>query len=362
MKKIAVIALAVLILLSLVVLTACDRQKESGTEGDGEGTSGTDEEDEDGEDTHGADAGGNIQSRLDAGEEVLIGLAFQGLSDEFTLIQDQYLKEEFGALGFTVVSTESGSDTALMIQQIENFVTMRAVLIAVWPPDAESVMDVCTRAIDQGVYVVFTGLQTTASGYDISGGSTVSWEDLGTNMARMGLAWADIVYPDVGPGGLHVALGKFSYFSQSLLLFDAMEQTLTADPRIDITYVEDNIITLDQGFNAAENALMADPEIRMFFCFQESGAQGMSQYILSQNVDRSRYAVFTQGTAQNSADVIELSRTDESVYRGTIVYGGDENPAASLFRIACDLLFERASPPHWCILEQHSLNAFGFEV
>lgn len=312
--------------------------------------------------TNTAERAAEIQEMLANGEEVIIGLSFQGLTDMFTLIQKEFFDEEFGKLGYTTVTADSAGDTALMIEQIENFVTMKAALIIAFPPDAESVMDVCTQAVDAGVYVLFTGLETDDAGYSISGGSTVNWRELGANMAKMALAWVDITYPDAEDGSIHAALGKFSYFVQSIPMFESLEATLETDPRMKVTYTEDNVITVDQGFNAAENAFTADPNIRLLFCFQETGAQGMDQYILSQQLDRSLYAVFTQGTSENSAHVVANSKNNDSVYRGTIVYGGDENPAADTFRVACAILNGEVDTPYWSILEQHSINGFGFEL
>ena len=363
MKKILSILLSFVLVFLLLCGCATDSEKTQKVDGETEQTK-VEEKDTSDEatKTNTSERAAEIRKMLDNGDEVIIGLSFQGLTDMFTLIQKEYFDEEFAKLGYTTVTAESGGDTALMIEQIENFVTMNAVLIIAFPPDAESVMDVCTKAIEEGVYVLFTGLETKDSGYSISGGSTVDWKELGTNLAKMGLAWVDKTYPDVEDGSIHVGLGKFSYFVQSIPMFESLESTLAGDSRISITYTEDNVISVDQGFNAAENALTADPKIRMLFCFQETGAQGMDQYILSQPVDRSLYAVFTQGTSENSTQVVEDSKSNDSVYRGTIVYGGDENPAASTFRVACSILNGEVDTPCWDILQQASINSFDFSL
>ena len=145
MKKLSIL-LALSLILSFLFVTGCSEEdNRSNEEQQDDNTVSTTPVS-----TTDANVEKSIQDRLDAGEEVLIGLCFQGLSDPFTLVQEQFLTAELSAIGFTTMTTESLSDVALQIQQIENFVEMGAVLIIAYPPDAESVKDTVIKAIRLG--------------------------------------------------------------------------------------------------------------------------------------------------------------------------------------------------------------------
>ena len=147
-------------------------------------------------------------------------------------------------------------------------------------------------------------------------------------------------------------------------MMDKLEQTLLENSKISVTYTEDNLITVDEGFNGAENAMTYDSNIRVLVSFQEGVAIGLSNYIISQSdLDPSQFGVFAQGTVDTSCEIVDASAANESVYRGVMLYGNpEENPAASSLRVAKALLLDGASAPYWEILQQYSYTSFDYTI
>lgn len=309
-----------------------------------------------------------VQQKLDNGEKVFIGFAMVTVSNPFFLQQATYLKENFGAMGVTFEYSASEGDNAQMISNIENYITMQADLIMVAPADAEVVESVLMQAESAGIPVIVMG-QRPSYGDKLSGGTYVDWIDVGAEAAFMASAWIDEHYPDAGEGEIHVGILTSNIEQIYVLTTQGITDTLAQDSRIKFTYRNEDVDTIDGGYDAAAEAFTVDPDIKMFLSFQESPGIGASNYIMAQsNLNPADYAVFATGLQDMGTAQIDLSKTDESVYRGTIAYGtygaeGVDIPsAAGLFYVTKDVLLGTAPQvPYWSADDMWSMNSFGYE-
>lgn len=309
-----------------------------------------------------------IQERLDAGEEVFIGFAIETVSNPFFLAQAEFLKTEFGKMGVTFEYQASDGDDALMISQIENFITMKADLIMCAPPNQDAVESVLEKAEDAGIPVIIMG-QRPKYGDKLSGGTYNTWFEVGREVAMMASAWIDQRYPDAGPGDIHAANLTYNVVGIFVEQNAGMLAQVAEDPRISITYTQEDLDNINGGFDAAETALTRDSSIRLFLCYQESPAIGASNYILSRpDLDADEFACFAAGIQDMGIDQLELSKTNQSLYRGVIAYGtygaeGVDIPsAAGLFYVTKDVLLGDAPVmPYWSEDDRWALTSFGYE-
>lgn len=347
MKKALSILTALLMLLSAAVLSGCNGE-ESPVSPPESVAPVSDSMDNNAEKEETPDAG--IQARLDAGEEVLIGLCFTGLDNQQMAQQHDFLMQSFTELGFACSSAISNSNVVLMIEQVENFITMEAALIIINPPDTDSVKEVLLKAIDAGTYVVFMAMNRPED-YEVSGGSAVNWDLLGEVFCEMVGFWTDKAYPDAAENPIKVAFSSFSMVEFYKGMCDGIAASVTADPRYDLVYTKDLSVGPDGGFTFAEEALTVDRDIKLLLAWQNSVAVGVNNYVMANpEYDPAAMAVFATGAASESREIIEASANNESIYRGTVAYGyekGNYNSAEGLLHVALTLLFEEAEPPYW---------------
>ena len=70
--------------------------------------------------------------------------------------------------------------------------------------------------------------------------------------------------------------------------------------------MQDTIYIADQGYTFAEEALIYNPDIRLFIGYTEGVAMGISNYICGRgDLDPSEYAAFGAGYAEAAAVMID---------------------------------------------------------
>ena len=360
MKKMLSILLALSLLFCLFALMGCESE-EAGEELNEQSSQGTTPP-ENGEDSGEEEM--TMQERLDAGEHPLIGMVVNGLDDSMIKMEAEFLEEELEALGFefSVQSCEGVNTTA--IEQIENFVTMGAIHIIMMPREADPFESVVVSAMEQGVQITFMGLPEPEN-YAPSGGSAVKWSDVGNLTAEMAFAWIDEVYPDAGPGNeVHVAFALFSSTSFFKTMMEDVMELFENDPRTIVAFTKDNVRGIDPSFTFAEEALTADPEIRVFIGWQDNCGIGASNYVMSQPyLDPAEFAAFATGYSADTDAIVEMAKTNESCYRGSTAYGATDvnaNPAQGILDVVKALVFGEKEAPFWNYDTIWTIDSFGF--
>ncbi|MBP1736381.1 MAG: sugar transporter substrate-binding protein [Oscillospiraceae bacterium] len=361
MKKLASILLTLAMILSLGALSACTNPSETSTStasGSDTASSGSDTA---------ATQTNDIQARLDKGEEVFIGFAMETVSNSFFLQQADFLKENFEKMGVTFEYVASEGDNALMISQIENFITMGADLIMCAPPSADAVQDVLLKAEAAGIPVIMMG-QHPSYADQISGGTYLDWTQVGTEVADMVSAWITSRYPDAKDGEIHAAILTSNSQGVYVQQNEGMYAELAKDSRINIAYKNEGVDSIDEGYTAAQEALTMDPEIKVFIGFQESPAIGASNYVISRSdLNPDEFGAFAAGLQDMGTQQLELAKDGQSIYRGTIAYGtyGADDveipSAAGLFYVTRDVLLGTAQEmPYWSADDNWSINNFDY--
>lgn len=357
MKKALSLVLTLAMVLSLGALAACTNPSESS----GTASSTTSSASSTAQKTN------DIQARLDKKEKVFVGFAMETVSNAFFLQQADFLKQNFEKMGVTFDYVASEGDNALMISQIENFITMGADLIMCAPPSADAVKDVLLKAQAAGIPVIMMG-QHPAYADQLSGGTYLDWNKVGVEVADMVSAWITSRYPNAGNGEIHVAVLTSNSQGVYVQQNEGMYAELAKDSRITIGYKNEGVDSVDEGYTAAQEALTMDSSIKAFIGFQESPAIGASNYVISRaDLKPDEFGAFAAGLQDMGTKQLELAKSGQSIYRGTIAYGtygaeGVDIPsAAGLFYVTRDVLLGTAKEmPYWSADDNWSINNFGY--
>ena len=327
MKKALAIILALLMVLSLASLAACAEKKEetkepeakeetkepeAETSGDGEITE---------EVLKASKPNEYVQEKLDAGWEMRI---------DWSLHQDNFFTHTQLADGALAMFAEYGfvgqvycadSDAiANQIIQLENILTAgNCCGVCIQTGDPESLETVVGQLQDAGITVVVYGIKTE---YDTII-ATADVYNAGYGVGVMASDWVSAKYPDAGPGDIHVAGFGGMTNAANRMLSEGMRDSLAADERFEVTYWgDDEGSTMEQAYDGAAAALLVDPDIRVFACYQMSAGLGVNNYLESQGLDLTQYGIFGTSEDDTTASLLEAAAEGKSAFRGTICAGG----------------------------------------
>lgn len=260
-----------------------------------------------------------IPEKLDAGMEVILGYA--PIADNFftNQILGEGIRSYVEPLGMKYIFANADEDTALQISQIENFVQMGAAMVVILPIDANVVKQTVLNAQDAGTHIVIFGVE--CKDYD-SIVATYDNVEIGVQVSLMARAWMDIVYPDAPDGSIEAAAIGTGFLEDSIKRTVAIEETLRADPRINIVYSTDNCNGIDEGFTRAEEAFTVSSNIKVLTTPDVGSAIGINNYLLTlKNVDVSSMGLFCAGIDNTLPELLEAAAKNEGFLRGTIQDG-----------------------------------------
>lgn len=303
-----------------------------------------------------AEAVGTVwKDKLDAGEEVLIGIIAPAFDNESTINITDTLTETVEAIGCTVSAVSAEMDNANCISAIENFITQGAAAVCIFPMDSALLEDVVSKAEDAGTMIFFFGEKP---GYYVDGGVISDNVLTGQAVAQMGMSWAKERFPDHEKIG--VFIGGCLSNEMNADFQNSVRETVEAD---DVCYVgylntSPDSLTVDGGFTLAENALTADPDIRVFLCMKPDVAVGIENYLESRSdLDIAEFGIFTADANQAVAEMV--MGDGSAAVRGLIPFGTD-NVGYDLGNVIVDIIHGTKTVPYWAALELDTLNNFGW--
>lgn len=312
MKRLLAIFVAAMLLLSLAACgtTSQPAPSEAETEPAAETTAETTPEEAPAEEAAPAD-----------NEEFFIGFSALMTGSEQVMLIVNAITDYLEANGCTVQLSDAGGDLPTQISQIENFATMGADLVIILSIDMDTLYDACIKAEDQGTKTFFFGMQPSYV-EEIGGCNAVGYYNIGVAAAELMLKWVDEKYPDAEPGSLPIAVSAMDSYADGKEINVGFADRLAEDGRCVIDYYE-NVTenTSEDGFNFMQNALTYNPDLKLFFNYNNGMSLGVDEYLTSNNYDLSEICVIGTGEVSYAAEQVEKSKTDESALRGYIGYG-----------------------------------------
>ena len=286
--------------------------------------------------------------------------------EEFLVQMGDSVEKLWHENGGTLERVGSDGDLATQISQIENAIVMGYDQIIVGGPDNQSLENVVGEAMDAGIQVIVFGQSEV--GYPVSGTCNTSGLNVGTAQGNMALAWVDSRYPDAPAGSVKAALTTYDGNSESKNRTQGMENTVFADERVENVYTQDTVMTVDAGYTFASEALTYDPDIRLFMCFTNGCAIGISNYVISEygdagEFDVTQWAAFGGDRSDAALEMIDQAKENgDSIVRGIIYNGDPEESGRGVFTVSYALLTGEHEEPYYFLDPEHTYNSFGFEL
>ena len=295
-----------------------------------------------------------VMEKLEAGREVQVGFSLL-VVNFFTEMLASGVQNALEPLGCTFSYTDADGDVSQQITQMENYVQMGCSLLVIQPADGSLVKDTVLAAQDAGTDVLIYGVECD---YDTCMVRIDTYESA-TQQMKMAQAWVDQRYPDAGDGEIHVMITTNDSMPVNQLKGQAYRDFADRDPRMTITYCEDGLASVDAGYDAIERALSVDPQIRLIVPFDIGAAIGISNYIVSNSeLDPDEFAVVAAGEDSATKELIEKSKNNEAVLRGTVLDG--ETPYDALALTAVMLLKGETTAPYEMLQPIYCISGFGY--
>jgi len=323
MKKFTAILLAVLMLLSLASLAACTESADTnaGTQTDTNTDTNTNTETNTGlteEDLRASKPNEYIQEKLDAGMTVTV--ACMAIQEVYFLSQQLFkgIADKIEPYGLTYEYICGDGNPATQLNQIETVITEgRISCIVLQTIDPASMQDSVEAAQEAGITVIIYGIDCD---YDTIV-STVDNYSVGVGAVKMAEAWCDQMFP--GETGIKTAITGSQAFGPLIEMWNGFHDEVAADGRFDVVFEDNDTSEIEDGYNAAQNALMANPDIHVFITYMMSASLGINNYLEANNFDMSQIGIFTTSVDDTTFDMLAAAGENQAAIRGTVSAGED---------------------------------------
>lgn len=301
-----------------------------------------------------------IKEKVEAGMKPTVAFCTPSLSSELMVALDAGMKESLEANGFSYVSSSFNADSALQLQQCENYIEMGVCALISLVFDA-GFQDMANKIMDSGIYLIYWSSIPT---YPITLSLYANVLELGAAVGKMADAWVEQQYPDAGPGEIKAAIFRNNMNEQFLARSQATEDALLVNEKVDIAYYYERAeMTVSDGYNFAEEALTYDSDIRVFLCLTSGAAMGVSNYLetlgITNLVDYACFAGDADPTAKGIIDQVKANPSS-GVLRGYATSGGEnvyDFPLESLYK----LFYGEIEPGSVAYEPVYTYDAIGFD-
>lgn len=214
-------------------------------------------------------------------EGLTVGYTVQSMENAYFVSIVEGMKAAAKERGINLIVSDAAADAVKHVNHIQDFIAQEVDAIIISPVDQEAPADAVKEAQAAGIPVI--SLDQEVSGSDAFYG--ISEHEYGYMGGVIAGNWlnekeADGTIADVldSEGKIEVVVVRYdvikSVIDRAEGLKDGIKETYTGDKEIVFVY-EQNAANADEGYNLAETALTANPEICAFICINDSGALGV---------------------------------------------------------------------------------------
>ena len=219
-------------------------------------------------------------------EELTVGYTVQSMENAYFVSIVEGMKAAAKDRGINLIVSDAAADASKHINHIEDFIAQEVDAIIISPVDQEAPVDAVKAAQAAGIPVI--SLDQEVKGSDAVFG--ISEYEYGYMGGKIAGEWlnekeADGTITDVlsENGTIETVIVRYdmikSVIERAEGLKAGLSETYTGEYEIEIVY-EQNAANADEGFNLAETALTANPEIAIFVCINDSSALGVYEACL----------------------------------------------------------------------------------
>ena len=266
----------------------------------------------------------SLAEDVKAPEDTLVCFAISSLGNDFMSNLNSSFQAKFTEAGYQFESASADGSAQKQIEQIENFVAMGADIIIVMAVEANGLTDVCQRAMDAGTAIyAFT---TNTKAYTIYRGANDTI--IGNRIAEMASEWVDAAFPDAEDGSVNCAIFRYMDSEETVERSDALAYIADINSKVAIVAEVEVAYTTEAAMAASENLAQTNPDIDLVLCYNGGMGIGVNSYVYTPSsvwTDYEHFGVFGSDKTDEMLALIEASKTNEAVYRGTAVMGGNIN-------------------------------------
>lgn len=308
----------------------------------------------------------------------LIGVCMQNMSSSISELEATALQNMFGPMGYDVQVVSADDSVSNQLQQIQNFVLMKAKMIVVLPCEITTLADVLTEAKDAGIKVVISGGTGSISEDCYDAASSDDEYMIGMYVAGIAKAWIE---QNMDPSGSwDVAFlsstisddakdrcqGEFQIIEPYLKNIDGQyidlrgnvvdEANRIANP-VYCDMVAKRVESLTSSCTEMDisgdnrsvvaGVLTDNPNVRVIIGYNSLVSTAGSQYVMdTYSADQlSQFAFFSAGVMGDEYEYLIGSVTNAagtpSVFRGACQFGGGD-AAATLANLCNSVMFGQA--------------------
>jgi len=246
-----------------------------------------------------------------------IGLSMNDMGNPFISFVAGGIEEAAKAEGNMTQLADAAGNVQNQISQIENFITMKVDAIFIFATDPVALADVVTRAHEAGIKIVTAG--GNLDGADVV--MNVDQFKWGEQSANLMVEWSKSVFTNTT--GKVIVL-KVTNTSEAAKRSNGIIDTLT-NAGFDVVVAETEALTAAEGRSIIENMWQQNSDAIGIVTYNADTASGANEFIMSlNNVDKSKFAIYSCDTSDAIQALINQSKDNQSVFRGTVGIGGPE--------------------------------------
>ena len=324
-KVLAVLTAAVMIM--AFVLTACSSSTTEKETESAQSAGQADNASEKKEDTGDLKAAGKT-----------IGVTCKDLTIPAYASIGNYLEKICKENGINISIVSANGDPTKQVSQVENFVENNVDLIIVMEPvDSAGIADATKAAVKAGVPVI-------GYGFHIDGNSTeliCANYEIGYETGQECIKWMEENYDGKGKVGLlHLTLSSEPALDRFNGAKDAIKELA---PDIEIV-AEHPAQTVEEGMQAAEDIMQANPDVVAFMSSSGGGAVGANEAVKASNKNDGSMAVFGCDT---TTDILKILQNGNEPLLSSICVGSDSYMAQRLYEISTLILEGKPYEEHY---------------
>jgi ribose transport system substrate-binding protein len=275
-------------------------------------------------------------------KKTLVGFCANDTGNEFIMSLTNGVRDRFKADGIEMQIVNGGLSSETQIRQIENFASMKASAVILIPVDPTSCKDAIIRAQAAGTKILVLNSDTGA--YD-----SIMHADrfgIGKATAQLCADWIDKTFPGAKDGSVAVGILEDRSNPEASRDCDGINEIKSLSKKAKVVQVIGGVQSESQSEDATSSMFMVHPDLKAVLCFNGMQAIGVNAFVMrphSPVADKSRFATFAGDWSPEICKNIIDSLKDESVYRGSVKFGGDDL-VGDIYRLAKKMATGQAFP------------------
>lgn len=232
------------------------------------------------------------------------------------------------AQGWKYVAKDAAGDPGKQVTFIEDAIASKkvgAIMCAAMAVDM--LKDVAQRAIEAGIPICYLG--ALPKDYTINAALYTAYEITGMFAIEMVEAWASNNNPPADKKGIPVALDVYDDIEDGQYRSNAFRDRTEESSSLyvyntNVTYGND---AQNKGYNWAENMMTANPDLRIFVCYEPDCMVGvvsfLSKYSNDNGMDMNDFCVVNCYFDSATTEEFEKAKADPSStpFKGYVTYG-----------------------------------------